>query len=47
MEKLGIRVTDDGFTLQDTNAKQMNVALTWKDLPAYEDLLVKRLTGER
>lgn len=47
MEKLGIRVNDEGFTLQDPAAKQMNVALTWKNLPAFEDLLVHRLMRGR
>ncbi len=45
MEKLGIRVTDDGFTRIDEKARHMRVATEWKDLPAYEDLLVRRLTG--
>ena len=45
MEKLGIRVSDDGFTLIDPAAKVMNVATAWKNLPAYEDFLVRRLTG--
>jgi inosine-uridine nucleoside N-ribohydrolase len=47
METIGIRVTDDGLTLEDPNAKKMNVALSWKNLPALEDLLVKRLTDDR
>jgi inosine-uridine nucleoside N-ribohydrolase len=45
METLGIRVTDDGFTAIDPDAKAMNVATSWKDLEAFEDLLVERLTG--
>jgi inosine-uridine nucleoside N-ribohydrolase len=45
MEKLGIRVDDKGMTLIDPAAKVMNVATEWKDMPAYEDFLVKRLTG--
>jgi inosine-uridine nucleoside N-ribohydrolase len=45
METLGIRVTDDGFTIEDPKAKQMKVAMTWKNLPALEDLLVQRLTN--
>lgn len=44
IEKLNIRVADDGMTLIDPQAKTMNVATSWKDLPAFEDLLVKRLT---
>lgn len=46
MERLGILVTDDGYTRIDENAKMMNVATEWKDLDAYKDLLVKRLTGQ-
>jgi inosine-uridine nucleoside N-ribohydrolase len=45
METLGIRVTDDGFTIEDPKAKQMRVAMTWKNLPALEDLLMQRLTN--
>lgn len=44
MESIGIRVTDEGLTVEDPNAKKMNVALTWKNLPALEDLLIQRLT---
>ncbi len=47
MERLGIRVTDDGITFEDPNARMMNVAMTWKNLPALEDLLVHRLTGSK
>jgi inosine-uridine nucleoside N-ribohydrolase len=46
LEKLGIRVTDDGRTVEDPKGKQMNCALDWKNLPAFEDFLVKRLTGK-
>lgn len=45
MEKLGIRVTDDGMTVIDPQAKQINVATGWKNLRAFEDFLVERLTG--
>jgi inosine-uridine nucleoside N-ribohydrolase len=45
MEKLGIRVTDDGYTVIDKDAKVINCAMDWKDLPAFEDLLVERLTS--
>jgi len=44
MEKLGIRVTDDGFTVIDDNAKKINCATKWKKLDAFEDFLVERLT---
>ena len=45
MERLGIRVTDDGFTVIDDAATQMNCAVEWRDLRAFEDLVVARLTG--
>ena len=44
MEKLGIRVTDDGYTRIDEKAKVINCATEWKDLGAFEDFLVERLT---
>jgi len=47
MERLGIRVTADGFTVEDPAARKINVATKWKDLPAFEDLLVERLTQGR
>ena len=43
MERLGIRVTDDGYTRIDENAKVINCAIEWKDLGAFEDFLVERL----
>jgi len=43
MERLGIRVTNDGFTVIDDHAKQMNVATEWKDLEGFRDWLVNRL----
>jgi len=47
MEQLGLRVTDDGFTVIDPAARKVNVAVSWKDLGAFEDLLVNRLSGKR
>jgi hypothetical protein len=44
IEKLGIRVTDDGYTRIDDKAKVINCATEWKDLGAFEDFLVYRLT---
>lgn len=43
MEKLGIRVDDDGHTRGDASARQMNVAVVLKDLPGFERWLVERL----
>jgi inosine-uridine nucleoside N-ribohydrolase len=43
MERLGIRVSDDGFTLIDEHAKRMEVATGWNTLDGYRDFLVNRL----
>jgi inosine-uridine nucleoside N-ribohydrolase len=43
MEQLGIRVTDDGMTVIDDRAKQMNVATEWTNLDGFRDLLVERI----
>ena len=45
MEDLGIRITDDGFTVIDDTAKTVHVATEWKDLPAFEKFLADRLTA--
>ncbi|MGE5608934.1 MAG: nucleoside hydrolase [Bacillota bacterium] len=45
MENLKIRVTDDGMTVIDPQGKSVNAATSWKDLSAYEDFLVNRLTS--
>jgi hypothetical protein len=45
MEELGIRVTDDGYTVIDEDTKVVHCATGWKDLAAFEDLLVRRLTA--
>ncbi|MFQ6035912.1 MAG: nucleoside hydrolase, partial [Sedimentisphaerales bacterium] len=44
MEKLPITVTDDGYTKINDQAKVINCATEWKDLSAFEDFLVERLT---
>lgn len=46
MERLGLRVTEDGYTVIDDQAKQMSVATGWKDLDGFRDLLVNRLAGQ-
>jgi inosine-uridine nucleoside N-ribohydrolase len=43
MERLGIRVTDDGFTVIDDQAKQMDVATEWTNFDGFRDLLVERI----
>jgi len=47
MEELGIRVTDDGHTVVEDGAKEVKCAVDWKDLAAFEDLLVRRLIEGR
>ncbi|MCP4542044.1 MAG: nucleoside hydrolase [Chloroflexi bacterium] len=44
MEEWGIRVTDRGYTVVDDDANLINCAVDWKDLPAFTDFLVRRLT---
>jgi len=44
MEKLPIKVTDDGYTRIAQDGKVINCATEWKDLAAFEDFLVERLT---
>lgn len=44
MEKLGLRVTSDGYTRIDENAKTVTCATEWRNLEAFEDFLVDRLT---
>jgi len=43
LEKLPIKVTDDGFTRIDPSGRRMQVATEWKDLEGYRDLLVEVL----
>jgi hypothetical protein len=45
MKQLGIRVTDDGNTVIDDQAKKIDCAIGWKDIAAFEDLLVEHLLG--
>jgi inosine-uridine nucleoside N-ribohydrolase len=46
MERLRIRVTEDGFTRIDPAGKKMEVATGWKKLDGYRDLLVNRLLAQ-
>jgi inosine-uridine nucleoside N-ribohydrolase len=46
MKRMGVRVTDDGFTRLDPKAPKLNVALAWKDQPGFETDLVKRLVAK-
>ena len=44
IEPLGLKVTDDGFTLIDPKAPVCRVATGWKDQQAFEDWLVQRIS---
>lgn len=46
MESIGITVMDDGLTAVDEKGKKVHCAMTWKDMDAFEDLLVERLTKQ-
>ncbi len=43
MRTMKIAVTDDGYTIPDDKGAQMDVAIEWKDMAAFEDLLAARL----
>ena len=45
MEKMKLGVKDSGLMVQDGSGPNADVAMDWRDLGAFEDLLVKRLAG--
>lgn len=45
MERVPLRVTDDGYTRLEEGAKPVNAATAWKDLDGFKKLLVDRLTN--
>jgi inosine-uridine nucleoside N-ribohydrolase len=45
MERVPLRVTDEGFTRIDPAGKAVLAALEWRDLGGFEDLLAARLTS--
>jgi inosine-uridine nucleoside N-ribohydrolase len=47
MERLPIAVNNEGFTVIQPGARTINVATEWKDLPAFRELLVERLTRRK
>ncbi len=44
IERIPLVVTDKGFTVPDPQGKPIDCAIEWKDLGAFEDFLVQRLT---
>ncbi len=47
IEELGIRATEDGFTVIDDQAQRLAVATEWRDIDAFRRFLVNRLTRNR
>jgi len=46
IERLPLRVTDDGYTVIDTdNGRPVDCAVRWRDLDAFKDRLVETLLG--
>ncbi|MBS3052561.1 MAG: nucleoside hydrolase [Candidatus Aenigmarchaeota archaeon] len=43
MERLGIKVTDDGHTVIDDKERSINCATYWRDLEGFKDFLTHRL----
>ena len=46
MRDLGVKVTEDGYTLVSKGARKIHCAIEWKDLEAFKDLIVERLTEQ-
>ncbi|MFC1452119.1 nucleoside hydrolase [Verrucomicrobiota bacterium] len=47
VREMGVRVSTDGYTVEDPDGPRLQCAMGWKNLSAFEDLLVARLTGEQ
>ena len=45
MERLGLKVTDEGFTKIEEHGKLVLAATSWKDLNGFRDFLASRCTG--
>ena len=46
MEDLPIVVTDDGYTRIEPAGRPTHCAMKWKNLDAFKDELVRRLTSD-
>ena len=44
VERLGVKVGDDGSTTPDASGRTLGWATEWKSLDAYEEMLARRLT---
>lgn len=45
IEEIGLRVTDEGMTVEEPTARQARTAVRWRDREALESQIVERLTG--
>jgi hypothetical protein len=45
MERMHLRIADDGRTVLDEHAPVMNVGVAWRNLDGFRDFLVARLTA--
>lgn len=46
MEEVGLRVTEEGYTVIDETVKPIRCAMAWKNSEAFELLLVRKLLGK-
>ena len=47
METVRLAVRDDGLTFESDEGSSVRAAMGWRDLPAFRELLISRLIGER
>ena len=45
MESIRLAVRDDGLTYESPDGREVNAAMNWRDLPAFRELLIHRLTA--
>ncbi|OQA04357.1 MAG: Pyrimidine-specific ribonucleoside hydrolase RihB [Planctomycetes bacterium ADurb.Bin401] len=46
IQTVGLKITDDGYTIPDPDGKQVRCALDWKKGTAFEDYIVNVLVGK-
>lgn len=47
MERIGLRIADNGFMVIDDSTNRVSCATSWKNVDAYRDFLVTRLTDKK
>ena len=45
MESIRLAVRDDGLTYESPDGREVSAAMNWRDLPAFRELLIHRLTA--